>query len=88
MPTGGGRGAKRVLEEFATLREQIRAGTSGVHDLELATDDDISRWRVRMKVRRARRRRRDPPPRQNRRVSHKKTRPAFTFVKKKKTLSA
>ena len=33
------------------LREQIRAGTSGVHDLELATDDDISRWRVRMKVR-------------------------------------
>jgi|TARA_B100001540_G_scaffold268688_1_gene250938 hypothetical protein len=51
MPTGGGRGAKRVLEEFATLREQIRAGTSGVHDLELATDDDISRWRVRMKVR-------------------------------------
>ena len=79
MPTGGGRGAKRVLEEFATLREQIRAGTSGVHDLELATDDDISRWRVRMKVRRARRRRRDPPPRQNRRVSHKRTRPAFYF---------
>jgi hypothetical protein len=76
MPTGGGRGAKRVLEEFATLREQIRAGTSGVHDLELATDDDISRWRVRMKVRRARRRRRAPPPRQNRAFLTKKHCPA------------